>query len=93
MVLPLHCLGGGLRLVCAHEACHDVQRRHLRWILGLGLFSDNFLLLHFVSEFRFHDVIIIEKPRIDLAHFYHRWSPADHREFHGKQADADELHV
>ena len=30
---------------------------------------------------------------INLAHLHHRWSPADHREFHGKQADADELRV
>ena len=33
VVLPLHRPGGGLRLVCSHEARHYVQRRHLRWML------------------------------------------------------------
>ena len=38
-------------------------------------------------------LFLVDKPRINLSHLHHRWSPTDHREFYGKQADADELHV
>ena len=95
MVLPLHRPGGGLRSVCAHEACDYVQRRHLRRILGCAAIQMFFWFVGFRLQYDLPENIIgvTEQHRINFPHLHHRRSAADHRKFHGKQADADELHV